>query len=90
MGLINGDMSVGGGACIRVGDRDRAKPLARNFMWRLAWLPLWIPKLHVFIGITMGPTIDRDRENILGYIEAGRAQQFVEYRANLAFKVLQR
>ena len=42
-------------------------------MRRFTRLPLRVPKLHVFIGVAVGPTINRDRKNIFGDIEASGA-----------------
>ena len=43
MCLINGDVGVGLGACVSVGDHNRAEPLTANFVWRLTRRPLWVP-----------------------------------------------
>src|SRR3546814_3842434 len=82
---------MGGGARIRIGDRDPAEALAADHVGPL--LGCHVPRIVervVFIGIAVGPAVDGDGGDIALGIEAAGAEDRHQLLADVALERLER
>src|ERR1700693_602096 len=88
--LIDGLVCVGVSTSVGVSDGDAPVGLARYFAGSLSSLqPKRIEQRVVFVGVTVGPTIDRNGRDVACGIEAAGTQCARQLLADVAFHGLE-